>query len=139
MIVADANLIAYLLLPGQRTKEAEDVFAKDSVWAVPVLCRSELRSVLLQYVRAGDLPLADAIRTMLRGEGLLAGREADIDSRRVLELAAGSRCSSYDCEYVALAEVLRVPLVTNDGPVLKAFPAIALSPRAFLESVAGAG
>lgn len=139
MIVADANLVAYLLLPGQRTEEAEDVFARDSVWAVPVLWRSELRSVLLQYVRARALPLADAIRTMQRGEGLLAGREADVDSRRVLELAAGSRCSSYDCEYVALAEVLRIPLVTNDGPLLKAFPDIALSPRAFLESATDAG
>jgi predicted nucleic acid-binding protein len=139
MIVADANLIAYLLLPGQRTEEAEGVFSKDSVWIVPVLCLSELRSVLLQYVRAGALPVADAIRTMRRGERLLAGREADVDSRRVLELAVGSRCSSYNCEYVALAEALRIPLVTNDGPVLRAFPTIALSPRAFLESEAGAG
>ena len=133
MIVADANLIAYLLLPGQRTEEAERVFSKDSVWAVPVLCLSELRSVLLQYVRVGDLPLRDAIRTMRRAEELLAGREADVDSRRVLELAAGSRCSSYDCEYVALAEVLRIRLVTNEFQVLKAFPGIAISPRTFLE------
>lgn len=139
MIVADANLVAYLLLPGQRTAEAEAVYAQDPEWAVPVLCLSELRSVLLPYLRTGDLSLAEAVRTIARAEQLLEGRQADVESRRVLELAARSNCSSYDCEYVALAATLGVPLVTADGRVLKAFPKLAVSPGRFLESEQGAG
>jgi predicted nucleic acid-binding protein len=49
----------------------------------------------------------------------------------VLELASRSGCSAYDCEFVALAQDLEVPLVTNDRQILKAFPTIAISPSAF--------
>jgi predicted nucleic acid-binding protein len=139
MIVADANLVAYLLLPGDRTEEAEAVFAQDPEWVVPVLCLSELRSVLLRYLRTGALAMAAAIRTLGRAEELLKGQQADVDSRRVLELAVRSTCSSYDCEYVALAESLGIRLVTADGRVLKAFSKIALTPRQFLDAATGAG
>jgi len=73
---------------------------------------------------------------VVRAESLMAGREAEVDSKRALELAAGSKCSAYVCEYVVLAESLRVRLVTADTRVLRNFPAIAHSPRQFLE---GAG
>lgn len=139
MIVADANVVAYLLLPGERTAEAEAVYRKDPEWVVPVLCLSELRSVLTYYLRRGAVSLAEATRTITRAEQLLEGREAEVESRRVLELAARSKCSSYDCEYVALAEVVGVRLVTTDGPVLRAFPKLAVTPRAFLESESGTG
>lgn len=51
----------------------------------------------------------------------------------MLDLALASKCSTYDCEYVALATVLRVPLVATDRAVLKAFPERAITPRAFFE------
>lgn len=37
MIVVDTNVLAYLLLTGEHTSEAEQVLAKDPVWAAPVL------------------------------------------------------------------------------------------------------
>jgi predicted nucleic acid-binding protein len=40
--------------------------------------------------------------------------------------------SAYDCEFVALASALSVPLVTADKAVLKAFPRQALTIDAFL-------
>ena len=43
----------------------------------------------------------------------------------VLERVQGSDCSAYDCEFVALAQVLGTHLVTMDGKLLKAFPSIA--------------
>ena len=131
MIVADANLVAYLLLPSDATDDAEAVFAKDSRWVVPTLCASELRSVVMKYVRLGKLELADAVRAMERAELIMSEFAAPVDSRRVLELAAASKCSSYDCEYVALAEALGVELVTNDAKMLKAFPGRARGVRAF--------
>ena len=45
-----------------------------------------------------------------------------MESREVLALARDSRCSAYDCEYVALAMHLDAPLVTMDKQLLKAFP-----------------
>lgn len=132
MIVADANLIAYLIFPGERTEEAEVVFLADPVWIVPVLCVSELRSVVSQYVRKGDLTLAQGAAAMERASELINGREAPVNSRDVLELAHRSGCSSYDCEYVALAMSLDVPLVTSDKAVLRAFPRVANAPEDFL-------
>lgn len=133
MIVADANLIAYLLLPGERTEEAEAVLLEDPVWVVPTLWASELRSVVSHYVRDGHLTLAQGSAAMNRAAALVNGREAPVDSREVLELALRSGCSSYDCEYVAVAISLDIPLVTSDKAVLRAFPRVAVTPHDFLQ------
>lgn len=50
----------------------------------------------------------------------------------VFELVAASRCTSYDCEYVALAKDMNLALVTFDQQVVGAFPAIAVFPQNFM-------
>jgi hypothetical protein len=64
----------------------------------------------------------------------IGDREFDPEPADVLELAARSGCSTYDCEYAAVARALGVPLVTADKQVLQAFPGTAVSPGQFLES-----
>jgi hypothetical protein len=41
VIVADTNLVAALLLPSDQAAAAEQFFAADPAWALPVLWRSE--------------------------------------------------------------------------------------------------
>jgi predicted nucleic acid-binding protein len=135
MIVADANLIVYLVLPGERTAQAEAVFGNDPVWVVPHLWASEMRSVLTHYVRLGKLSIAQASAAMDRALALIDDREGPVVSREVLSLAHKSGCSSYDCEYVALAMSLGVTLVTSDKAVLRAFPRIAVAPEKFQSTV----
>jgi predicted nucleic acid-binding protein len=132
MIVADANLLAYLVMPGERTEEAENVLSRDSHWVAPLLWRSELRSVMHKYIQRGDLTVARAVSLLEQAAEVLGGRESEVDSRAVLTLASRSGCSTYDCEYVALAEMLDLPLVTSDRAVLKAFPKRAVAPADFL-------
>lgn len=134
MIVADANLIAYLILPGERTEQAEAVLRVDSVWVVPTLWASELRSVVSHYMRGGKLTLAQGSAAMERAVALIGGREAPVDSRDVLELAFKSGCSTYDCEYVSLAASLDVSLVTSDKALSRAFPKVAIAPDGFLNA-----
>jgi hypothetical protein len=44
-----------------------------------------------------------------------------------LNLVRKSPCSAYDCEFVALAEDLEIPLLTTDRKILSAFPSVAVS------------
>jgi hypothetical protein len=51
-----------------------------------------------------------------------AGHHPALESETVLKLAASSGASAYDCEFVALAMELGVPLVTSDRRLARAFP-----------------
>ena len=132
MIVADTNLVAALLLPSELSDEAGRIFLADPSWALPLLWRSEWRAVLLKLLRARRLQLAGALRLAAWAEARFGPDERLPDSGQVLRLASGSGCSAYDCEFVALAVALGVPLVTSDRQVLAAFPEIARSPRSHL-------
>lgn len=131
MIVADVNLVAYLLIEGEHTTTAEAVLRADAEWAAPMLWRSEWRSVLAGYLRRGELGYAAVLEMIDVAEAMLHGREHLVESDRVMHLVSRSTCSAYDCEYVALAEALDVPLVTADRQVLADFPSIAKSPKSF--------
>jgi predicted nucleic acid-binding protein len=52
-------------------------------------------------------------------------------SEQVLKLVATSRCSAYECEFVAIAQELNVPLITSDRKILTEFPNTALSMQDF--------
>lgn len=127
MIVVDTNILVYFWLPGEWTPAARHLLTLDPDWAVPVLWRSEFRSVLAIAVREGRFSLSDAIAFAEAAQQQLKGRELTVESHEALRLAVDSGCSAYDCEFVALARRLAVPLVTNDREVVKAFPAIAIS------------
>ncbi len=131
MIVADTNLFAYLYIGGEQTSLAEAVFLQDPLWAAPLLWRSEFRNILAGLVRRKSLTLPVATDFIRETEGWMKGREYAVVSYHVLDLAAKSGCSAYDCEFVALAEDLSVKLVTNDRQILKAFPRIAIAPKDF--------
>ena len=125
MIVVDTNVLAYLLLPGPKTSLAEALLLEHPRWAAPPLWRSEWRNVLSTYLRRELLVLPEAMALMQRAEALLAGQDEPVSSEQVLPLAHSSHCSAYDCEFVAAAQQLGVPLVTEDRAVLAAFPDVA--------------
>lgn len=133
MIVIDTNIIAYLVIAGAQTAFAERVFVFDPDWAAPLLWRSEMRNLLSLYLRREEMNVTDAKRVMERAELTVAGNEYSVDSGRVLELASASGCTAYDCEFVALAESLGVPLVTSDKKLLATFRDIAVPLSAFSE------
>lgn len=133
MIVADATLIAYFAVRNEHSELADAVCEADAVWAAPLSWRSEFRHLLVQYMKLGGLTLDSAMLAMQSAEEVLAGHEYRVASEPVLELAARSQCTAYDCEYVALAQDLGVPLVTPDRQILRAFPKVAVS----LEDFAG--
>lgn len=132
MIVVDTNILAYLLLTGVRSAEAERALRKDPVWAVPLLWRSGLRNVLALYMRQRGMTAEQATQVIDKADELLQGREYTLPSRTVLDLVAQSVCSAYDCEFVALAQELNVLLLTDDRRILSEFPQRSISLTRFV-------
>ena len=131
MIVVDTNIIGALYLNSERSGQAEQALLKDPHWAAPMLWRSELRSVLTLYLRKKLFSVTDAHEVMEAAGRLLRGREYEVASLRIFRLAAECSCSAYDCEFIALAMDLDVPLVTVDRQILARFPETAVALEVF--------
>ena len=138
MIVADANAVAALVLPGEESGLCEQLMRADPSWVAPPLILSELRSVFSTLVRNRRESPAEAAGLLSLAAEALDAVTFKPDPLRVFELVAASGCSSYDCEYVAIAEELGCPLATFDREVLRAFPGIAVHPREIVERGASA-
>ena len=85
------------------------------------------------YVRRDLLSLQGAQQIMDEATNLRRDREYTVTSLQVLNLVAASTCSAYDCEFVALAQDLGVPLVTVDRQILNQFPTLAISLDSFVD------
>ncbi|MEM8557849.1 MAG: type II toxin-antitoxin system VapC family toxin [Bacteroidota bacterium] len=122
MIVVDADIIAAFWLKTERTAAALHARRRDADWIVPLLWRAEFRSVLRQHLLHGSLGLADALWIAEKAEAMLQGCEYAVVSQDVLKLVEQTGHSSYDCEYVALAQAQAVRLVTGDRRLAERFP-----------------
>jgi len=125
MIVVDTNIISYLYLSGDHSQQSEELLSFDSNWVAPILWRSEFRNVLAQYLRKELLNIEEVLLIIQQAEMLLTDHEYEISSAHIMQLVKSSQCSAYDCEFVALAKYLDVPLVTADKKILRGFPEIA--------------
>lgn len=132
MIVIDTNVLAYSLITGVHSDEADQIAKKDADWVAPHLWQSEFRNVLALYLRQNRLTLSEIHTIARQGEKLMRGKTFNVNSLHVLNLVASSNCSAYDCEFVALAHELDVPLVTFDKKILAEFEGTAVSPQQFL-------
>ena|SRR5437899_400993 len=125
MIVADTNLIAYLTISGEYTEAAERILLDDPDWVAPPLWHSEYRNLVAVLARAKTITMAQARGFVRRAEEWMTERQREVDSEVVLDCIEESKLSAYDCEFIALARQLRVPLITADRRLVKAFPSIA--------------
>ncbi len=127
MIVVDCNIVVYAHFPNPLREVARRLRSIGRQWVVPPLFRSEFTNVLVQHVRRNLVTAAHAISLTQAMETSLGLQVYPIEPAKVLALALDSGCTAYDCEYVALARALAVPLVTTDRQILEAFPRVAVS------------
>ncbi len=83
-------------------------------------------------MRKNILAFDEVLLIIQQAEKLLADAEFEIPSAHIMQLVNSSNCSAYDCEFVALAQHLDVPLVTEDKKVLREFPDTAKSLKLYL-------
>ena len=131
MIVVDTNILCYLYLEGEFTLFSESLLEKDANWVAPLLWRSEFRNVIMLYIRKSIITINDALCIIENAEKQMKGHEYNISSDKVINLAAASGCSAYDCEFVSLAMELNIPLITSDKKILNSFPDTAISAEAY--------
>ena len=121
MVVVDTNILTYLLIEGDRTKQAQALFAKDSDWRSEAFLLVEFSNVLATYNRMHALSsqqteslLTEAVR---RVRELLS-----VPSLRALRCAERFAVSAYDARFLATADTLGVKLVTEDAKLRAAAP-----------------
>ena len=131
MIVADTNLVGYLLIEGERTTEARRIWRRDADWMLPPLWRSEFLNVLALSVRAGELGAGQARLCWQRAAALFRSSELEPGGTAVLETALRLGISAYDAHFVVVAEELGAMLVTADRELLERCPEQAVSMARF--------
>ena len=133
-VVVDTNVVACYWLPGAHTENAVALRRRTDDWFVLKLWRSEFQNVLGRYLRVGIIGLDQAKALIRSDESELVDFEREVDSAVVMDLVAASMCSAYDCEFVALAMSMGVPLVTEDVQVMREFPRVAINMVAALST-----
>ena len=134
MIVVDTNIIAFSVIPGEKTLLAQEALRKDPIWFAPLLWRSELTNVLTLYMRKNILSLETAQEAFEHALVLMQSREIPVSYPKILELTAASKLSAYDCEFLFVAQEMNLQLLTEDKLLLQQFPQVAIKLDAFVTS-----
>lgn len=130
-VVVDTNVIAYFLLGTDDFRdECERFWRAIKTPLAPASWEAEITNVLWMATRTCLLDLPEALHR------LELARRLGIHSVSVSNLWAGalarahaSGIAAYDTLFVELADREAVALATFDGPVIKAFPRIAMRPQ----------
>lgn len=129
MIVVDTNVLVRLFVVPDIDPDAALLLERDPEWAAPTIALSELRNVLLGFLRRGDMDAAQAKARYDSAELALGDRVTSVVPARVIDTALECGLSAYDAEFVVLARMLGVFLATSDREILEGAPDVAVSVR----------
>lgn len=133
MIVVDANILAYYFIRGDRTDEAIRLHAADPVWILPALWRHEFLNILATAGKA-SVPKKLLLDIWMAATMRLLDCERPVDYAKALMVSIDLKVSAYDAQYLALAESLEAPCVTEDRKLAKASRGRAVSMAEYLAS-----
>ena len=68
MVLVDTNIVAYLMIEGDRTTAAQELLSRDPDWRSEAFIMVELSNVLATYIRAGLLTRKRALRLLAEAE-----------------------------------------------------------------------
>jgi predicted nucleic acid-binding protein len=123
VVVVDTNVLAYLLIEGDRTADAQALYARDPDWRTESFLLVEFSNLLATYVRAARLGSGPALALLASAERTLAGA-VSLPHARALALAEEFGVSAYDARFLAVARQLGEKLVTEDAKLRRAAPAL---------------
>jgi len=132
MIVVDANILVYSLIEGDYTPLVQKLRERDMDWRTTGLCLHEILNVLATYQRRDILTLAQCKKLLEHAEHFMKVAQCEVKMDAALAVAAKYAITGYDAQYVALAQSLNAPLITEDRKLRESVPGIAFSMQAFL-------
>lgn len=126
MVVVDTNVLAYLLIEGERTAQARWLYDHDPDWRSEGFILVEFSNILATYRRSGALDEGAAGRLLASAEQVLTG-SINLPHARALQIAAEFGVSAYDARFLGAARSLREKLVTEDAKLRRAAPGLTRS------------
>lgn len=132
MIVVDANVLVYSLIEGDYSALVHKLREKDADWRTAALCLHEVLNVLVTYQRRSVLTLTQCRKLLEHAGRFMNVAQCEVKMDAALAVAAKYAITGYDAQYVALAQSLNAPLITEDRKLREAVPGIACSIRDFL-------
>lgn len=133
MRVVDTNVIAYLLIAGDATKQAQALWQADPDWCSEPFFRIEFSNLLVTQVRAKALTLAQALALLDRAQTAVTVT-AEVAHAEAVRIASSFGVSAYDARFLAAAQGAGSRLVTEDSRLRKAAPTLTQS---LAEALAG--
>jgi predicted nucleic acid-binding protein len=133
VVVVDTNVLAYLLIEGDRTPQAQALYARDPDWRSEGFLLVEFCNLLATCVRTRKLDGDAAAGLLGSAQSTLTGI-VNLPHARSLALAAEFGVSAYDARFLAVARQLGAKLVTEDARLLRAAPALT---QTLVQSLAG--
>jgi len=127
MIVVDTNILAYLLIEGDRTEKVRRLLDYDRDWLAPSFWRIEFLNVLLNYAKYQNVPAKNVKIIWETSFHLSHLREEAVEAGQALDLALKHKITGYDALFVALAQNLKTVCVTEDKALRKAVPHLTAS------------
>ena len=126
MVLVDTNVLAYLMLAGDRTTAAQELYGQDSDWRSEAFIMVEFSNVLVTCVRTKALARDQALKLLAGAEEVVSALTS-VRHARTLEAATQFGISAYDARFVALAMQMKVRLVTEDAKLRAAVPSWTVS------------
>ena len=127
MKLVDANILFPFIVDGPLSSAARTLREMDRDWRTESFAMIELSNVLATYERSKKMTHDEAREFLSHAEELLASHLVTVPHEVALDLASRFRVTAYDARYLAAAELLGVPLVTEDVRLRRAAPELTQS------------
>ena len=126
MVVVYTNILAYLLIAGDRTKDAQSLYERDADWKSEAFLLIEFSNILATYQRNGYLS-GNQSESLLNEAETRMNNLIAVPHVTALQTAQRFVVSAYDARFLAVAEKLGAKLVTEDTKLRFAAPTLTQS------------
>jgi predicted nucleic acid-binding protein len=121
VLLVDTNVLAYLLIEGDRTPAAQALYKRDPDWRSEAFILVEFSNVLATYVRTRALTVEQGLELLARAQSIMPSL-ANASHAHALETAVQLRISAYDGRFISVAKELGTKLITEDAKLRTTAP-----------------